>query len=145
MKLEKISDYAVIIIALSALFVSIWQVRLGHQHNKLSVKPYLDHHIVQTDSMMVVSFSNNGFGPAIIKEISFFSNGQKFDTLEEYLKSSGEIKNRKGSYNYGEGTIVASNSDNLVVKLVGTQLRDVEVRIRYVDIYEEEGQFNFSF
>jgi len=92
-KIEKLSQYAVIIIALSALFVSVWQVRISHQHNKLSVKPYLDFHLIQIDSTLEVSFSNEGFGPAIIKKMTFTHNGKNYESLQDLLVGSGEIEN----------------------------------------------------
>ena len=107
-KIEQLSQWAVIVIALSALFVSVWQVRISHQHNKLSVKPYLDYHLIQIDSTLEVSFSNEGFGPAIIKKITFTHNGKKYNTLRDLLRGMDEIPNLLGSFNYSENTIIAS-------------------------------------
>lgn len=143
--LEKVSNYAVILIALIALFVSIWQIKVSQNHNKLSVKPYLDYHLIQMDSTLTVSISNHGFGPAVIKKISFERGGITYSSLENFLQESGEVKNRLGSYQYGKNSILPAEQTKLLVKLKGTRLRNVQVFIEYETIYEEKKSFNFSF
>ncbi|WP_299108430.1 hypothetical protein [uncultured Tenacibaculum sp.] len=143
--LEKVSNYAVILIAFIALFVSIWQIKVAQNHNKLSVKPYLDYHLIQIDSALTVSISNHGFGPAVIKRISFEHNGIKYSSLEDFLKNTGEIKNRLGSYQYGKNSILPAEQTKLLVKLKGIKLRNVKVFIEYETVYEEKKSFNFSF
>lgn len=143
--LEKTSNYAVILIALIALFVSIWQIKIAQNHNKLSVKPYLDYHLIQIDSALTVSISNHGFGPAVIKNISFEHNGTTYSSLENFLKDSGEIKNRLGSYQYSKNSILPAEQTKLLVKLKGIQLRNVKVFIEYETVYEEKKSFNFRF
>lgn len=144
-KVESLSHYAVILIALSALVVSVWQVRISHQHNKLSVKPFLDFHINQVDSILNVSFSNQGVGPAILKEISFKTEEKTYQRLEEWLRDNGEIRNRLGSYNYNANTVVAPGDDKLLVILKGNTIRGVKVRLVYWSIYEEEQLLEFTF
>ncbi len=145
MNIEKVSHYAVVFIAVLALFVSIWQVRVGHRHNQLSVKPYLDFHIDQSDSTLHVSFSNEGFGPAILKELTFEYEGVTYPRLETYLKATGEIDNVRMMYNYSRNTVVASGSEKLLVKLKGSGVRGVKVRMKYEDIYEKSDEFQFTF
>lgn len=145
MNIEKASHYAVVFIAVLALFVSIWQVRVGHRHNQLSVKPYLDFHIDQSDSSLLVSFSNEGFGPAILKELTFEYEGVTYPRLDTYLKSTGEIDNVQQMYNYSRNTVVASGSEKLLVQLRGSDVRGVKVRMEYEDIYEKKGEFRFTF
>lgn len=145
MNIEKVSHYAVVFIAVLALFVSIWQVRVGHRHNQLSVKPYLDFHIDQSDSILHVSFSNEGFGPAILKELTFEYEGVVYPRLETYLKATGEIKNVQLMYNYSRNTVIASGSEKLLVELKGSDVRGVEVKMKYEDIYEKQDEFQFTF
>ncbi len=144
-KLEKLSHYSIILIALLALVVSVWQVRIAHRHNKLTVMPYLDSSLEQGDSTLTVSFSNQGFGPAIIKDISFQYQGKTYESLEDYLNASGEVKNRRGSFNYGENTIVASGAKKLLVHLLNREVRGVEVQIIYESIYQEKRKLGFKF
>ena len=84
--LEKLSHYSIILIGISALFVSVWQINVSQNHNKLSVKPYLDNHLIQSDSTLTVTISNAGFGPAIIKKITFNYKGKEYNSLEKLLQ-----------------------------------------------------------
>ncbi|MFB2637385.1 hypothetical protein ACE02P_05000 [Shewanella bicestrii] len=58
-------------IALCALAVSIHQIRLSEQHDRLSVKPCITliRHLSGTDKIGL-ELINNGFGPAVIKSIT---------------------------------------------------------------------------
>ncbi|CAM1343638.1 hypothetical protein [Tenacibaculum amylolyticum] len=146
-KLEKLSHYAVIIIALSALVVSITQTRIQQKHNKLTVKPYLGYSLNQSfdDDLLTVYITNDGFGPAIVDKIIFIYNGKTYKTLEDYLKASGESKNRRGSYNYNKNSVFRSNEKNLLVSLKGLKHRGVTVKIYYKSIYQEKGELTFTF
>lgn len=146
-KLEKLSHYAVIVIALSALVVSITQTQIQQKHNRLTVKPYLHYSLDQSfeDEMATVYVVNDGFGPAIVEAITFTYKGKTYDSLEKYLVASGEIKNRRGSYNYGKNSVFKSNQRNLLVKLKGLQIRGVNVHVVFKSIYQEKGELSFSF
>ena len=137
-RIEKISHYAVVVIAVSALVVSIWQANITIQHNKLTVKPYLDFHVNQQDSQVTVSFSNEGFGPAIIDRILFYYKDQQFENIFGVLEEMGETDNWLGSYNYGPGTVISPGSRKLIINMTGGfHRRGVKTLIRYKSIYEE--------
>lgn len=146
-KLEKLSHYAIIVIALSALVVSVMQTRIQHNHNKLTVKPYLHYSLEQNfdDDIASVYIVNDGFGPAIVESITFMYKNKSYNSLEDYLKASGEIKNRRGSYNYNKNSVFKSNQKNLLVELKGMSHRNVNVEINYKSIYEEVGTYSFKF
>ncbi|MCT8872668.1 hypothetical protein [Shewanella xiamenensis] len=56
-------------IALCALAVSIYQIRLSEQHNRLSVKPQLTIHCPSSDNGRIgLKLINSGLGPAILKK-----------------------------------------------------------------------------
>lgn len=143
--LEKLSQYSIILISISALFVSIWQINISQNHNKLSVKPYLDYHLTQIDSVLSVNISNSGFGPAIIKKITFIHNDKKYNSLEKLLQDLDEIKNRRGSYQFSKNSIIPAEKTKLLVQLRGEHLRNVQVKIEYKTIYEEKEKFEFNF
>jgi hypothetical protein len=146
-KLEKLSHYAIIVIALSALVVSVMQTRIQHNHNKLTVKPYLHHSLDQNfdDDLVTVYIVNDGFGPAIVEQITFTYKDKTYYSLEDYLNASGEIKNRRNSYNYGKNSVFKSNQKNLIFKLNRLQERHVKVDIKFKSIYDEEGSYSFIF
>jgi hypothetical protein len=143
--LEKLSHYSIILISISALFVSIWQINLSQNHNKLSVKPYLDYHLGQGDSILLVTISNSGFGPAIIKKTTYTYKGDKYYSLEKLLNDSDEIKNRITSNQYPKNSIIPAEKTKLLVKLKGMQLRGIHVKIEYETIYKEKEIFEFEF
>ena len=146
-KLEKISHYAVILIAMSALVVSVMQTRIQHNHNKLTVKPYLHNSLEQDidNNLVSVYIVNDGFGPAIVENMKFTFNGKTYNSLEDYLNGSGEIKNRRGSYNYSKNSVFKSDKKNLLVSLKGIKFRNVRVDIIFKSIYKEKGSYSFSF
>ena len=143
--IEKIANYSIMIIALVALLVSIWQVQLFQNHNKLTVKPYLDSSLIQEDSILTVTFSNKGLGPAIIKNMIFAYEGSSYDTLEKLLIASNEKKNTIGSFNYSENSVVSSGEEKLLVKLLSRETRGVIVTIDYETIYEDKHRYQFEF
>lgn len=144
-KIERLSHFGVLIIALCALFTSIWQGRIAHRHNKLTVKPYLDSSIIQENDTHRVTFSNEGFGPAILKKISFSHQGKTYDTLYEALEAANEKENITGSFNYGENTVIAPGATKLLVSFHGRKLRNIKVTIDYESIYQESFRFEFEF
>lgn len=145
-RIEKLSHYAVVVIAVSALVVSVWQAGITIKHNKLTVKPYLDYHIIQMDSMLTVNFSNEGFGPAILEEVSFFYENEQYRTVWEVLEKMDEVDNWAGSFNYNPGTVVATGAKKLLISLKGgTHSRKVKVVFRYKSIYEESFKMELMF
>jgi hypothetical protein len=144
-RVEQLSHYAVIGIALLALFVSIWQGRILQRHNKLSVKPYLTAEMDQQDSTLTVFILNEGFGPAIIQDAKFSFKNKTYDSLESLLIGSGEKQNRIGSWSIGKGTIIAASSKRLLVKVKGREIRGINVELEFASIYEEKEKLTFTF
>ena len=143
-KFEKISSYSVMVIALSALIVSVWQVKLYQDHNKLSVKPYLDYHLIQSDSL-TVSFSNQGLGPAIINNVTFKFNGKIYPSLMEVLTAANERENILQRNNYPPNSIIPPGEKQFLLRLKKGTFRNISVIIAYKTIYEEHSEFRFSF
>ncbi len=144
-KLESISHYAVILIALLAFVLSILQTRIQHHHNKLSVRPLINTNIDQVDSTMAVYIINKGVGPALIKHVSFSYYGKKYDDIEELLKDSGLIKLRLGGYTISPSTVISADEKRLLVILKGRELKGVEVDLSYESVYNEVYDLTFRF
>ncbi len=145
-RIEKLSHYSVVVIAVSALFVSIWQSNITIKHNKLTVKPFMDYHITQIDSTITVRFSNEGFGPAILEEVTFFYEDKPYQTIWQVLEEMDEVNNWAGSFNYNPGTVVAPGAEKLLVSLKGGQhIRGVKASFRYKSIYEESFDLDIIF
>ncbi len=67
-----------IVIACAAVGISVWQGWVTRYHNKLSVKPILEISASVTDNspLMGVWVENCGTGPAIIKNMIIYLDGQ---------------------------------------------------------------------
>lgn len=134
-----------VVIAVSALIVSIWQANIAIQHNKLTVKPYLDYSLLQEDSLLTVHFSNEGFGPAILEKIDFYYEGKQFNTIWDVLKEMDEVDNWRGSFNYSPGSVIAPGVDKLLISLHGgIHARGIQTVILYKSIYEESKPYRLE-
>ena len=96
-KTEKLSHYAVVVIALTAVAISIWQGQLSKKqleisirHNKLTVKPYLDiERFTDSDKgILEIRLSNQGYGPAIVKSWELWNDGKKYSRCREFKGKS---------------------------------------------------------
>ena len=144
-KLETLSHYAVIVIALLAFILSILQTRIQHDHNKLSVRPILNSIIEQGDSLSLAYINNKGVGPAIIKKVSFTYQGKTYNDIEKLLRESGLYKIRMGGYTLHPNTVISANEERLLVKLKGRELKGVKVQLFYESVYEEVYDITFTF
>ena len=71
MAVQVITSICAIVIALAALFVSVWSGVQTRKHNRLSVRPnlrvnYYDH----SERPLSILISNDGLGPALIYDFS---------------------------------------------------------------------------
>ncbi len=144
-KLEKISHYAVIVIAILAFLMSIIQTRIQHHHNKLTVRPILTVTLDQIDSTIAVYIENKGVGPAIIKDALFIKDGKTYHSTEKMLKESGLSCIRMGGYTLSEGTVISATERRLLVMFRGRYTKGVKAAVEYESIYEEPYKINFSF
>ncbi|MFH4465001.1 hypothetical protein [Vibrio diabolicus] len=78
---DRILSISAIVVALCAVFVSIWQGLVTREHNRKSLLPYI------TSSQVIsgkegesgIYISNGGVGPAFIKSAEIEANGKSFD------------------------------------------------------------------
>lgn len=83
-----IQKHASIIIALSALCLTIWQGRLTRRHNMLSVKPIIDSWFFYSENELHFWIKNKGLGTAIITDFEMALNNNKL--THENLKAELE-------------------------------------------------------
>ncbi len=67
------------VIALCALFATVWQAYVTRRHNKLSVTPFLTTwiHSDGKNGEYAVDLVNNGVGPALIESVQIFVDGRE--------------------------------------------------------------------
>lgn len=150
-KTERLSHYAIMVVAVSALVVSVWQVKISQEHNKLSVRPYLDFFSGwQSDDTWVLILSNEGIGPAIVKSIEYTFEGKVYTHWDAILEASGLREYRLGSLNIGLNSPVATEKTMTLLSLrrTETQFRadtGVKMLIKYESIYQEPFELEINF
>lgn len=141
-KTERLSHYGILLIGISALLVSVWQVQLSHHHNKLSVRPFLRLQINssgQAGGEMKLLLSNYGQGPAIVKSMVFEVDGVQFDTIDKALAAAGQ------SGVYGSRVTTLEPDDIIDEKRTVTLLdithmrktKTIQMMVRYESLYGE--------
>lgn len=143
---EKITQLSVVVIAISAVAVSLWQGHMTQKHNKLSVRPYFDITVMRygkLDSLhdFSVQLSNEGYGTAIIKEFVITAHGKEHINWGPALKEMGTLDRLDGTHNLTNGDVFASGKTLTLLELGGVSLeetRNWKIRITYQSIYQEE-------
>ena len=149
-KTEKLSHYSVVFIAVLAVVVSIWQVRISQEHNKLTVRPYLDYFYGWSPKGFRLELSNQGFGPAIIKNIDYRFDGKSYKNWDEVLTAANLRDKRTNSYTYSSNSPFASGKEVEFLELDINQseiglLKTLSVIIYYESIYKEDFDLRIDF
>lgn len=146
--IEKLSHYGIVVIAVAAVVVSIWQVRILQDHNKLSVKPLMDFLLVTNeDSVLNVSISNRGIGPAIIQDIKYTYQDSTASEWYPILSSANILERVTTQMNYGKNTVLSPDSEYTILRVKKANYAPIGIRvdITYQSIYEEEYEINIRF
>ncbi len=142
-KTEKLTQVMVVIIAVCAVVVSVWQVRISQQHNKLSVMPYLNFFSGWvSDSTWRLSLMNEGIGPAIVQSTELTYKGKTYNHWDAVLDAA-EIRNlRVTSTNIGENSPFRMDKEIVFVEMINApsdpQRFGINVLIKYTSIYGGE-------
>jgi len=156
----------VTIIALTAIVVSILgliisvcynrkSLKITIEHNKKSVEPKIDHlHMVNAHEYKeYCELKNNGYGPAMIKEIKFYYQGNIYEDIVTLYKKhfNGNISKieKEKIYQYKDYPL-ASNSSILLYEFIYAPeyfknnvdgitsfLEDILIEINYETVYNE--------
>jgi len=153
--LQQITTIATVLIAVAALFLTIWQFRAMRIHNRLSVKPLLSYEImyVRTDRGFGIYICNNGVGPAIVRNFKIFvDNNEIISTRRKLLLEA--VKVLKINYPYvqlyffddgtsmsaGEKLPLLTVDENIKKdqeKLFQDALPRIDIEIKYESIYKQ--------
>lgn len=146
---EKITQFAVVVIAVCAVVVSVWQGRIAaeqseiaRKHNRLTVKPYLDFFYgwYALDDWKL-TLSNEGIGPAIIKKVSYKYDGETYHNWDDVLRAADLLKARTGSYNMSPDSPFAVDKTVVFLRLniqeESVRTIGIEILIEYESVYEE--------
>lgn len=148
-KYEKFSHYAVVVIALAAVVLSAWQASLSREHNRLSVRPYLDTFTSWVeDGQWSIQVSNDGIGPAVITNVTYTYDGKSYKGWDPVLDAANIRSLRSDSHNFGSHSYMPSGKriNYLVIK---KRHEDPPIGIRalinYESIYEEPFEMSIEF
>ncbi|MCE7995728.1 MAG: hypothetical protein HEP71_27360 [Roseivirga sp.] len=149
-KTEKLSHYSIMVVAVSALVVSVWQVRTSQEHNKLSVRPYLYFFTSWNDGTWQVQMFNEGVGPAIITRVDYTYKGVTHHQIDDLLRAMDMMGKRINSTNFNGESPYSVGRASLFLHLdrsdsVHRKSLGVNVSVKYESIYEEPFELNLDF
>lgn len=144
--ISKLDSYALMIIALSALCVSIWQVNSQRKHDRFSVMPYLEWETAKDEQGYVqLKIRNKGYGPAIFQkgylqlEDTVFKDWGK---ALRYLDPSLDIKQSillGGAY-----TLLPGEELFLVTAKGGEVPITLTYRVEFENLYEDSYEDHYT-
>ncbi len=132
--LQVLANILTIIVALAAIGLSIWEGRESRRYNRLSVLPHLEasEEMIQQASQrryaITYGIENTGLGPAVIKNLTVFRDGQQiYDALAEggqfsfngFLDEVNALPFPTGSFVHtrGAGELLATNTIHVLFRL----------------------------
>jgi len=155
MDAQTVTAICSVIIALVALFISIWHAHTTRQHNRLSVRPCLNFHKVVTREppKAAIFLTNNGVGPAFIKEFRVYIDGKLQDDFKapdwpEVASMIGLVSRYAEGIIFGERTAIAATKTQLVFEVSITEedepsqilnaINRIDIFIKYESAYEKQ-------
>ncbi len=142
-KTEKLTQLAVMIIAVCAVVVSVWQVQISQKHNRLSVMPYLNHLSGwASDSTWRLNIMNEGIGPAIIKSTELKYKGNTYIHWDAVLDAAGIRDLRVNSTNLGNDAPFRTEKEVIFLEIKSDPYNPkhfgIDITIKYTSIYGAE-------
>ena len=145
-KSKNFDSIAILIIAVSALVVSIWQVNLTRAHNRLTVRPYLDIDF-KFESAAILTIKNKGEGAAVVDSFHLEMNGQKFSDWKALFANMGDDITPPISRTFDDKDIIGASEELILCSLPLNVPKKVQIVIviDYKSIYDEPFQFRNNF
>ena len=148
-KLDRIHSIAFLIIAASALFISIWQGIENRNFNKLSLKPYLKYDYSNSAEGLTISIRNAGQGVAVVKSMEVLIDEKVYTSWESAMTAiSEEIEILNYAWVDDDEIITPSERLTLIKMMpVDFQNKQLKIKITFESIYEERqvGEFSYSY
>ncbi|MBO3700122.1 hypothetical protein [Roseivirga sp. E12] len=126
--ITKLDSYALMIIALLAVVVSIWQVNHQRHHDRISMMPYVSWEVEPIGDTISVKIWNKGAGPALITNYSFSVNDSTFGAWQKAFAFADPTIKSLGGTTFGSYTLAANEKLTLVSYVQGLR-RDGNLRI----------------
>ncbi|OOQ57507.1 hypothetical protein BC343_14735 [Mucilaginibacter pedocola] len=75
-----------IILSVTAVLTTIYQAHIQRVHNVKSVTPLPQIDVVDKDRVLFIHVQNNGVGPMIVEKLTFYKNGQEYNSIQDCLE-----------------------------------------------------------
>jgi hypothetical protein len=140
MKAEKINSIAILIIALTAVVVSIWQINLMRHHNRLTVQPFIKLYNERNGDEIEFYIQNKGEGAAIIKSFNLKVDGKIYTNWADAIAALDSTFQIPQSAGIGNGTIISKGENHLMCTIKKTQSDfnfSIGVSIEFESLYNE--------
>ena len=156
-------EICTVVIALCALFLSIWQGYTTRQHNKLSVTPRLAIWVLEDEiaNKLLIRLENNGVGPAIINSIEIIIDDEiiieiddtNFEASESKILDLLGVDEKNRDYVFvnciGKNFYIRAGMDHKFFEVdpnigkhaynkLRRKLLDISIRIKYSSLYKEK-------
>ncbi|MEW5681971.1 MAG: hypothetical protein AB1780_06300 [Pseudomonadota bacterium] len=142
-----------LIVALSALFFTIWQFSVQRKHNRISVKPHLIKFSRRSKSNNVAKLEilliNNGLGPAYINKFQVFYKGEEIEPNNAVKNALGPLIENMSITILGDDYAIAEKetvkllsvtfpcNTELDIDIVAKNLDEMDLLIEYSSAYEK--------
>lgn len=154
--LQVITSISAIVIAIAALFLTIWQSWMMRKHNYNSVKPLLsfERYLSPMHGGFGIYLNNNGLGPAIVINQKLLVDGKEIEKLEDnpwyYAAKSLDIDYTFVQLGfYDRNTVIAAGERKALVTIDENASKEqkehfkkaiprIGIEIRYKSIYAIE-------
>ncbi len=137
---------AVLIVALAAVVVAVWQANLTRQHNRLTVKPFLDVDISVQEAAFL-KIKNKGEGAALVTSFELKWDNKKFNDWVELFQAADGLNTVGLSRTFKEGDVIGAHEELVLCQLpTGASKRiGIIIVINYESIYGEPYTFRKKF
>ena len=147
-KAERLSHWGILLIGISALIVSVWQVQLSRAHNRLSVRPYLRFNssnvnfAVEDRFRHELTLSNSGQGPAIIRSLEHTVDKKTTRSITDAMAWAG-LEGNIGQFlvtTFDPGDVIEEKTRVTLLGMndLSPKTKTIHVKITYESLYEEE-------
>ncbi|GEM_PF-2697067 len=128
-KFDRINSIALLVIAVSALFISIWQGIENRNFNKLSLRPYLKYDFTNNAEGLSISIRNAGQGVAIIKDMEVLVDGRAYQGWESALKAISEDVDILKMAWINDDEIITPSEKLMLIKITPVDFGDKELKV----------------
>ena len=137
-------EYGEGIIAVCALSLTVWQFVVQRKHNRVSVRPHItratDTSWNNGDASLKVSITNNGLGPAIIKDFKVFYKNAECEPEIAIKEALGELQKNCQFGTMGEDSALAQGESKVLLNVRfktqhPSQIELVRAKIDTMDFY----------